>query len=134
MDVSRVRDRFWNKVNKTKKCWLWTASTRQGYGCIKIEGRVYDAHRIVWLLEHGTLPNKWVLHKCNNRLCVNPEHLYDGSPKDNYWDMRENGNAYIPDNKYPPEARVVVDRERWLKYWHRRGKYLRAERRKNNAL
>lgn len=49
-------------------------------------------HRLAWALKHGRMPSKFVLHKCDNPPCINPDHLYDGSHNDNMRDVRERGN------------------------------------------
>jgi len=82
--------RFWGKVKKTDNCWIWKAGIRSlktGYGCFKYQGKVVDAHRMSWFLFFGNIPEgKCVLHHCDNRLCVNPKHLFIGSKKDNVID------------------------------------------------
>lgn len=94
-------ERFWEKVNKTSGCWEWTGASRgKGYGAFKYLGKVYDTHRFVWFLTFGNFPEAWILHKCNNRSCVNPEHLYQGTPKQNYADMRLAGKEYKRKKKY----------------------------------
>lgn len=86
---------FIAKIDKqeTDKCWNWIgAKTTAGYGEVRIGGRPYYAHRIMWELFFGEIPEgKWVLHKaeCHNPSCVNPYHLYLGSPKDNVVDAIE---------------------------------------------
>jgi hypothetical protein len=93
MFSDEFKKRFWAKVNKSSDCWVWTASTRSGYGAIKYQGKTLSAHRVSYIIHNGET-DKCVLHKCNNRLCVNPDHLYAGTYKDNYRDMVKAGNAY----------------------------------------
>lgn len=84
--------RFMKKVRKQDDgCWIWTASTNpRGYGIFaRIDGVVLEvAHRSAYHLLVGPIPDgKLVLHKCDVRLCVNPEHLFLGSASDNTMDM-----------------------------------------------
>ena len=86
---------FWPRVNKTDDCWLWTgAKYSNGYGCVFDIGppprkkRRTLAHRVSYQLSVGPIPPSiLVLHKCDVRLCVNPEHLFLGTHKDNTQDM-----------------------------------------------
>ena len=83
-------DRFWSKVQKTRGCWNWTGRSfnRDGYGEIGIGGQMGRAHRISWILHFGKIPKKlYVLHKCDNRKCVNSKHLYLGTQFENMRDM-----------------------------------------------
>lgn len=86
-------ERFWEKVDKTsgpEACWLWRGGTgTHGYGVINIGKRIIDVtHRVCWKLVNGDIPpNKKVLHRCDNRLCVNPVHLFLGDDKVNLKDM-----------------------------------------------
>jgi hypothetical protein len=88
-------DRFWRKVNKTSTCWLWTRGiTSWGYGWFTRATRKANyAHRVAWELTHGDIPDGLVLHKCDVRSCVNPDHLYVGSQADNMRDMASRGRS-----------------------------------------
>lgn len=88
----RLRDsdikRFWDKVNKDAPygCWEWTASTlvSGGYGAFMLNHVTQRAHRVSYFLMNGELePGKVIIHKCDNPKCVNPDHLGQGTQKDN---------------------------------------------------
>ncbi len=90
--------RFFDKVDKTDTCWLWTAASRgkSGYGAFKINGKVVDSHRVSYMILCGEIPNgMYVCHACDNRKCVNPEHLFLGSPKDNWQDGFDKGRIKL---------------------------------------
>ena len=79
---------FFEKVEKSEGCWLWRASFRRdGYGQFWIGGRNRAAHRASWFLKYGVWPKACVLHHCDVKSCVNPEHLFLGTHKDNTRDM-----------------------------------------------
>ena len=95
----KVLERFWPKVRKTDECWEWIAGTRgkTGYGSFKIDGEVIDTHRVSWMIHFGPIPeDKFVLHKCDNRKCVRPDHLFLGTQLDNVRDMISKGRQHKP--------------------------------------
>ena len=84
---------FWDKVLKIPNgCWEWTGNTRNGYGQLKLNDTCYAAHQVAWFLHIGHWPVNWVLHKCDNKTCVNPNHLYDGTQSDNQIDHISRGS------------------------------------------
>jgi hypothetical protein len=98
-------ERFWAKVQKTENCWLWTAfKNKKGYGSLGCssrntktgsESRVIRAHVLSWIF-HNLKPvpeGLWVLHHCDNRACVRPDHLWVGTHADNMRDMKEKGRG-----------------------------------------
>lgn len=83
---------FWWKVRIGDGCWEWQAARdRRGYGLIRFRGALHRAHRVSWALAHGELPTACVLHRCDNRSCVRPEHLFLGTQGDNVRDARDKG-------------------------------------------
>lgn len=94
--IAALAERFWAKVQKTDGCWLWTAAytNPRGYGVIVDHGRNKQAHRVSYELAYGPVPaGKFVCHRCDNRICVRPDHLFAGSHYDNQLDKISKGRS-----------------------------------------
>ena len=118
-EIARVRitdpvARLWSYVDRTATCWLWTgAKSTGGYGRIYWSGKLLQAHRVVYELERGPIPDGLELdHLCRVRSCVNPDHLEPVTSRENL--LRgvgasaanarrtacENGHEFTPENTY----------------------------------
>lgn len=92
MSAADANDRFWEKVNKTPGCWLWTGCIVRGQGQFHpstLRGRV-KAHRYSYESVFGPIPaGLFVLHSCDVGHCVRPSHLHIGTLADNNREMLE---------------------------------------------
>ena len=90
-------------------CWLWTAGRSGGkrYGVMAFNGKPQLAHRISFILHKGKFPeNLYVCHKCDVGLCVNPDHLFLGTQKDNMNDCQKKGRFPSVLGSKNPRARI----------------------------
>jgi len=79
-------------VKKDNGCWEWTMSTCRGYGNFRRGGMLKLSHRESYRVFIGDIPvGLYVCHHCDNRLCINPEHLFIGTHQDNMDDMMQKG-------------------------------------------
>lgn len=90
------KDSFNKKWKESSSgCWEWLAVKNQdGYGRVKRFGKLESAHRVSYELYKGALGENSVLHKCDNPSCVNPDHLFLGTQKDNVDDMIKKGRQH----------------------------------------
>lgn len=72
-------------------CWLWIGTTNGRYPQLKVKNKNIYAHRISCESVHGDIGDLNALHKCDNSFCVNPDHLYPGTQKQNVDDCRNRG-------------------------------------------
>jgi hypothetical protein len=101
--------RFWMRVVRYpgEACWLWRGAKASGYGRMRVDGRLESSHRLAWAFEHGALPEpgKVVCHRCDNRGCCRPDHLFLGTYGDNAQDAVNKGRMH------PVWRRSVIDEE-----------------------
>ena len=88
-----------SKVSKLENgCWQWIANTNGRYGKLKVNKKFINVHVISYLLHKGEINNKFVLHTCDNSLCVNPDHLYLGTNSDNQKDRYQRSKRFNRDS------------------------------------
>ena len=85
---------FWpHKDINGKGCWIWRGGkNKNGQGVVRHEGRNWVTSRLAWTLVYGPIPNGlWILHRCDDASCINPNHLFLGTARDNSLDMWKKG-------------------------------------------
>ena len=117
--ITPPKERFMRLVKKTRSCWLWTSARQgRGYGFFKPDGTVKGrkevkgimAHRYSYLIHVGKIPKgSYICHKCDNKLCVNPAHLFLGNATSNAKDMvskeRHRWGENRPHEHYCPRSK-----------------------------
>jgi hypothetical protein len=120
-----LETRFWKHVHKGygKACWIWVGSAHgRGYGSILVEGKYELAHRVSWRLSKGPIPDGlWVLHKCDVRRCVRPDHLFLGDAVANNADMWSKGRGPRLDGEQNPRAKLCLRDVRTIRKAYARG-------------
>jgi hypothetical protein len=112
-----VEERFWAKVHKNSGCWEWTAAlSTGGYGRLGVNGQSLAAHRLAWQFTIGPVPEGLcVLHRCDNRRCVRPGHLYLGTYRDNARDREMRGRSHDRSGMHNGRARFTEDQVREIR-------------------
>lgn len=123
---------FWSRVNKNGPvvheqlgpCWLWTGGLKNnGYGYFVIRRKPIYVHRLMYFLTMGiTLPDRMACHKCDNPQCCNPQHIFDGTAKDNADDCASKGR------------RPAGERHCNAKFTHQQVRAIRSSERSHDDL
>lgn len=119
-----LEERFWSKVERRdpQDCWLWMGCILGGYGRFENGSRNVLAHRMAWKLINGLVPEGLcVLHKCDDRRCVNPTHLFLGTKADNNADMVRKGRQAR--GEAMGSAKLTWDAVRRIREMHASGQY-----------
>ena len=102
-------ERFHNLYSLVNDCWEWKSKANR-YGKLKINGKQVAAHRFSYLTFKGEIPKGLnVCHKCDNTHCVNPNHLFVGTQKDNHDDMVNKGRRASFAGEKNPKAKLTKE-------------------------
>lgn len=115
--MKSVKNRFWNKVNirGPDDCWIWQGCiSGSGYGSFNTgNNKKINSSRFAWILVNGPIVSKslLVLHRCDNKSCCNPNHLYLGTHGDNVNDLCKRNPLSLSLNGMPSR---FYEGESWL--------------------
>lgn len=137
MSPRNTPETFWSRVTRGAgdDCWEWQgAKTSSGYGNLSWHGRHVQAHRLAYALTYGGIAletgfrqlgraktyRRFVLHKCDNRLCCNPQHLFLGSMRTNMLDAYKKGRKVQPRSGHT-NAKLSSDQVRQIRLRYNTG-------------
>jgi len=102
---------FESNIYKTEECWLWVKETSDKYGLFNFSnehGKTNRAHAASWLIYKGSTNGLNVCHSCDNTKCVNPEHLWLGTQKQNLKDMTDKNRRFTKVNNETKEKIIEL--------------------------
>lgn len=112
--IQTFEDRY--VIDKISSCWNWIGNSYNGYGLFWNKGKQWKAHRFSYFYFIGTIPKGMnICHRCDNPACVNPEHLFLGTQKDNMQDMLKKGRGPVVSGEKHPRAILDFNRVKEIK-------------------
>lgn len=130
-----LKTRFLDRISKmniaTNKdhCWLWAGSRiKFGYGTIAFNHGLYRTHRVAWETFKGIIPKgQYVLHRCHNYSCVNPNHLFLGDQSDNLVYQHKQKKMFIAAGEMAGMAKLTIHQVNRIRRLWKSGKYYQTE-------
>jgi len=122
-------ERFWSFINRDDGCWRWQGKKADnGYGRFWVDGGMVAAHRFSYELHHGKIPDGlFVLHRCDNPECTNPDHLFVGTLKDNMQDMVRKGRQRVQHGEKNTMSKLTESDVRSIRAKYKTGNYFQRE-------
>lgn len=113
-DVTRFRSKV-DTASGPDACWPFLGGRDgHGYGIVRFQGKPAKAHRVAFFIEHGRWPEPMACHRCDNRPCCNPSHIYEGTATDNVRDMVVRDRIVTADGASNGRARLDEGRSRTI--------------------
>lgn len=118
--------RFWQKVDRHSSpqgCWIWMCGVfTDGYGAFRMRNKQFRAHRASWILAFGEIPRgRFVLHRCDNPRCVNPDHLFLGDALSNARDRENKGRGKRLHGSNSPLSKLTLTEVAEIRHMAERG-------------